>query len=186
VLDFGCGAGALCFKLAEKGFEARGVNISERQISIARDEARARRIDSVSFDLCDGETLPYPDESFDAVLFQESMCHVPDKAAMVREFDRVLKPGGVFAGQDFFAGASAPPPAFELAAINQAYRTFLEPIARYLELAEPAFTDLQAVDCADLAECTALSRFGGDFWPRILQGYFTVGFVRGRKRPRAA
>ena len=44
-----------------------------------------------SEDLC---RLTYPDDSFDLVLTSESLEHVPDLAAALREILRVLVPGG--------------------------------------------------------------------------------------------
>jgi ubiquinone/menaquinone biosynthesis C-methylase UbiE len=42
----------------------------------------------------DGQSLPFPDESFDAALSTWTMCTIPDLGAALRELRRVLKPGG--------------------------------------------------------------------------------------------
>jgi ubiquinone/menaquinone biosynthesis C-methylase UbiE len=42
----------------------------------------------------DGQSLPFPDDSFDAALSTWTMCTIPDIAAALRELRRVLKPGG--------------------------------------------------------------------------------------------
>jgi ubiquinone/menaquinone biosynthesis C-methylase UbiE len=42
----------------------------------------------------DGQSLPLPDDSFDAALSTWTMCTIPDLDAALRELRRVLKPGG--------------------------------------------------------------------------------------------
>ena len=42
----------------------------------------------------DGQSLPFPDDSFDAALSTWTLCTIPDVAGALREVRRVLKPGG--------------------------------------------------------------------------------------------
>ncbi len=42
----------------------------------------------------DGQSLPFPDDSFDAALSTWTMCTIPDLPAALAELRRVLKPGG--------------------------------------------------------------------------------------------
>jgi len=44
--------------------------------------------------LARGESLPFPDSSFDTVALTLVLCTTPDPDAVLREVDRVLKPGG--------------------------------------------------------------------------------------------
>ncbi len=44
----------------------------------------------------DGESLPFPDDTFDAALSTWTLCTIPDVAVALREVRRVLKPGGSF------------------------------------------------------------------------------------------
>ena len=42
----------------------------------------------------DGQSLPFPDDSYDAALSTWTLCTIPDVAAALGELRRVLKPGG--------------------------------------------------------------------------------------------
>jgi ubiquinone/menaquinone biosynthesis C-methylase UbiE len=42
----------------------------------------------------DGQSLPFPDDSYDAALSTWTLCTVPDAAVALAELRRVLKPGG--------------------------------------------------------------------------------------------
>lgn len=44
----------------------------------------------------DGQSLPFPDDTFDSALSTWTLCTIPDVAAALREVRRVLKPGGAF------------------------------------------------------------------------------------------
>ena len=60
--------------------------------------SRGRRVAATSIPVqrsgLDGQSLPFPDNSFDAALSTWTMCTIPDVAAALAELRRVLKPGG--------------------------------------------------------------------------------------------
>ena len=103
ILDFGCGVGVPTFMVARQtNCVTRGLNISVKQVEIARWLAAEFQMDrEVLFDLYDGERVPYDSATFDRIVFFESPCHVPNKDLLIAELHRVLKPGGVCAGQDW-------------------------------------------------------------------------------------
>jgi len=68
VLDVETGTGFIALLLAELGHEVIGVDISEGMLRIAREKARKLNIDNVEFRLADAEELPFPDNTFDAVI----------------------------------------------------------------------------------------------------------------------
>jgi ubiquinone/menaquinone biosynthesis C-methylase UbiE len=60
---------------------------------LARKRVSATRV-PVERSGLDGQSLPFPDDSFDAALSTWTMCTIPDVEAALRELRRVLKPGG--------------------------------------------------------------------------------------------
>jgi SAM-dependent methyltransferase len=51
--------------------------------------------DRVGFEVVDaGKPLPFPAERFDAVISNDAMCHIPNRLAVLRDWHRVLRPGG--------------------------------------------------------------------------------------------
>jgi len=181
VLDFGCGMGHLCRRLAAEGCRVRGLNLSLRQLAIAR--RAGGRAAAIGFDLYGGAALPYTDGAFDRILFQESLCHVPDRPTLFAELARVLRPGGVLAGQDWLACAAgrSGEGAALVAPIDEAFRSFLGTAADYCrDAAAAGFLDPETLDVRDLPGCPALARFGGRFRPAVDAGAFTVGFFLAR------
>jgi ubiquinone/menaquinone biosynthesis C-methylase UbiE len=76
------------------------------------DEAR-RKIDglglaNIEFRLGDAQQLDFPDDSFDAVICAAGLFFVPDMARAVREWARVVKPGGQVAFTSFGEGMAQP------------------------------------------------------------------------------
>jgi len=105
-LDFGCGIGGPTLHMARvTGARITGVSNNERLNEVARDKARrlgmAEQVTFVTLDDLGYKQLPFTDGSLDAVTFFESVCHVPDKAALFREVARVLAPGGRLGGMDW-------------------------------------------------------------------------------------
>ena len=100
VLDIGCGHGALSLTLSESaGFDIVAMDILEARVSsvrakkAARDPGAAARVHIVR---ADAESLPYQDESFDAVAATEVLEHLDEPGRMLSEAARVLRPGGRF------------------------------------------------------------------------------------------
>jgi ubiquinone/menaquinone biosynthesis C-methylase UbiE len=94
VLDVPCGTGRVAVPLAERGFDVAGLDISESALSVAR--AAGPGLD---FRQGDMRVLPWPDNSFDAVLnlwtsFGYFETQAEDERVLA-EFARVLVPGGV-------------------------------------------------------------------------------------------
>jgi ubiquinone/menaquinone biosynthesis C-methylase UbiE len=69
------------------------VDPSEPSRRLARARLEASPVE-VTFDGLDGQSLPFDDDRFDAVLMTLTLCTIPDPAAVLREIRRVLRPGG--------------------------------------------------------------------------------------------
>ncbi|BAE50939.1 2-polyprenyl-3-methyl-5-hydroxy-6-metoxy-1,4-benzoquinol methylase [Paramagnetospirillum magneticum AMB-1] len=93
VIDVGCGDGGLVRALARFGAHVLGVECSPRQLAKAR--AAAKVADEEIVDGV-GQALPVDDESADAVVFFNSLHHIPIafQAKALAEAARVLRPGG--------------------------------------------------------------------------------------------
>lgn len=96
ILEVACGYGALARHLARQhGVNVLATNISERELNWAKDLTQQAGLDDkVRFDFADFHGLAYPDESFDQYWSQEAFLHAVDKAQVLAEAHRVLKPGG--------------------------------------------------------------------------------------------
>ena len=97
LLDGGCGPGTMTIELAEivAPAEVVGIDIEPSQIELARTTAAERGVSNVRYEVADLYSLPFPDESFDAVLLHGVLEHLSDPVRGLREVLRVLKRGGV-------------------------------------------------------------------------------------------
>lgn len=96
VLDVACGTGVIA-RLAAERVGARGsvvgVDVAPDMIEVARSTQIPSGAE-IEWHEGDAESLPLPDDSFDAVLCQMGLMFINDKPAAVREFRRVLASGG--------------------------------------------------------------------------------------------
>jgi demethylmenaquinone methyltransferase/2-methoxy-6-polyprenyl-1,4-benzoquinol methylase/phosphoethanolamine N-methyltransferase len=105
VLDVGCGTGTLAMEVARRVGRVgsfAGIDPSTEQIAWARSKAVRHNV-QVEFQIGVIEQLPFPDQSFDAVLSTLMMHHLPAplKRRGLAEIARVLKPGGRVIIADF-------------------------------------------------------------------------------------
>lgn len=134
VLDVGGAAGVYAFWLAERGYDVRLVDASQRLVGVARarNERSERRL--TSCDVGDARALTAANESSGMVLLLGPLYHlvdVRDRQAALSEAYRVLHPGGVLVA----AGVSR-------------YASTLDGLSRQL-LGDPEFKRIAARDRLD-------------------------------------
>ena len=91
VLDVGCGTGALCSVLSDRGFVATGVEPAEKMLAVAVSKTKSQGISLISGNVLEG--LPFEDKSFDVVT-ASFVAHglVPEhRKIMFAEMSRVAK-----------------------------------------------------------------------------------------------
>lgn len=95
VLEIGCGVGAVLEQIhgTHPGLQLAGVDISEAQINRCRERLGSLGIEA-DLRLADGARLPWPDASFDRVVFVWVIEHLPEPVPVLLEALRVLRPGG--------------------------------------------------------------------------------------------
>jgi ubiquinone/menaquinone biosynthesis C-methylase UbiE len=97
VLDVAGGSGEPSLTIAEKVGPRGSVTCTDavaEMVAAARDEASRRGLKNMQFHVCPADSLPSPDNSFDAAVSRLGIMFFPDPTAAVREMLRVTKPGG--------------------------------------------------------------------------------------------
>ena len=96
LLDIGCAAGLITEPMARMGFDVTGIDLSERNIAIARQHAEQSGL-TIHYETTPLEQLNAA-PTYDIITLLEVVEHVPDVGAIVMEAAKRLKPGGVLLG----------------------------------------------------------------------------------------
>jgi SAM-dependent methyltransferase len=97
LLDIACGSGRPTLRIAEKtGCHVTGVDLHEEGVARARATATDLGLEPRA-EFRQGnaaERLAFEDMSFDAVMCIDAINHLPDRARVLADWHRVLRPGG--------------------------------------------------------------------------------------------
>lgn len=93
VLEIGTGTGDIAIEIANHCFFIKATDFSKEMIRRATLKSYPNNL---SFSVEDGTHLNYANESFDVVLTVNTLHVVPKINKMLKEINRVLKPGGFF------------------------------------------------------------------------------------------
>ncbi len=97
LLEVGFGAGGCSLYAAEfADLQVTGIDINENGVRNAREWANSKGLaEQVRFERADAShPLPFPDAAFDAIFSNDAMCHLDGRATVLKEWQRVLAPGG--------------------------------------------------------------------------------------------
>ena len=97
VLDIACGSGVVARRAAEligRSGQVAALDLNPAMLKIARRHAAKPASAEIEWHHGSALALPFPDDSFDAVLCQQGLQFFPDRALALSEMRRVLNPGG--------------------------------------------------------------------------------------------
>ncbi|MEQ1409551.1 class I SAM-dependent methyltransferase [Neorhizobium sp. Rsf11] len=92
-LDLGCGEGTNTRAVARLGARMTGLDIAPTFLRYGRETEEQDPL-GIDYVLGDGQTIGFPDASFDFVTAFMSMMDMADQQGVLKEVARVLKPGG--------------------------------------------------------------------------------------------
>jgi ubiquinone/menaquinone biosynthesis C-methylase UbiE len=93
VVEIGFGSGLNVAFYPDDVTSVAAIDPAEVGWKLAAKRLAASRV-PVKWSGVDGQSLPFPDGSYDTALCTFTLCTVPDPAVALREVRRVLKPGG--------------------------------------------------------------------------------------------
>lgn len=92
LIDAACGAGTLARRLADDGYTVLGVDLSRDFLRYIHERRTNPRLHLIQGDIA---RLPCGSDQIDGIIAGEVLEHLRDDGAALREFRRVLRPGGI-------------------------------------------------------------------------------------------
>jgi arsenite methyltransferase len=193
VLDLGSGGGIdvlLSAKRVGTTGKVYGLDMTDEMLALANENKRRAGAENVEFLKGEIESIPLPDNSVDVIISNCVINLSADKAQVLREAFRVLKPGGRFAVSDVVVRGETPPE------VRRNMELWIGCVAGALEeleyrdlLADAGFRRVEIEPTRvykgeDAAAFLAGSGLDTETFAAQIDGKFMGAFIRGTK-PRA-
>jgi arsenite methyltransferase len=190
VLDLGSGGGIdvlLSAKRVGPTGKVFGLDMTDEMLALANENKRRVGADNVEFLKGEIESIPLPDVSVDVIISNCVINLSADKARVLREAFRVLKPGGRFAVSDVVVRGAAP------AEVRRNMELWIGCVAGALEemeyrdlLADAGFRRVEieptrVYKADDAAAFLAGSGLDAEAFAKDIDGKFMSAFIRARK-----
>ena len=190
VLDLGSGGGIdvlLSAKRVGPSGKVYGLDMTDEMLALANENKRRASVENVEFLKGEIESIPLPDNSVDVVISNCVINLSVDKARVLREAFRVLKPGGQFAVSDVVVRGDTP------VEVRRNMELWIGCVAGALEeleyrdlLADAGFRRVQIeptriYKAEDAAAFLAGSGLDAATFAHQIEGKFMSAFVRGTK-----
>ncbi len=103
ILDVGTGTAQIPIELCSRGVfcQVTAIDLAEEMLRVGRENLRRVGLENrIQLRRWDAKHMPCPDGTFDIVISNSIVHHIPDPAAVFAEMVRVVKPGGVLFVRD--------------------------------------------------------------------------------------
>jgi len=189
VLDLGSGGGIdvlLSARRVGPGGKAYGLDMTDEMLALARENQRKAGLENVEFLKGEIENIPLPDKSVDVIVSNCVINLSADKARVMREAFRVLKPGGRFAVSDIVVRGTMPPEVQRLVELwAGCVAGALEESDYRLKLRAAGFEDIEIEPTRIYTAADAKTILAGnpdlEKIAQAAEGKFVSAFIRARK-----
>lgn len=103
ILDCGTGTALIPIELCRRGVAWRitAVDLAAEMLQVARRNVDAAGLAKrIALQRVDAKRMPFPDGTFDAVMSNSIVHHIPEPRLVLAEMHRVLRPGGLLFARD--------------------------------------------------------------------------------------
>lgn len=96
ILDAGCGTGVYSVEILKKGFDVVACDYSENMIALVKKRtSKTKYSQNLYLSVLDANFITFKNNSFEYILCMGVLQHLTNAERVIKEFFRVLKPGGI-------------------------------------------------------------------------------------------